>query len=211
MKQGLKFRYALGAFIAPFIYIAVFAQQTPHVDVVAQAKVAAIAAGFDPDAPAPDECARFEVTNRAAFALKAEGAGILEKLSGNQCLGRAVDIVAYPDGTIVDVLGGGDQGPNTPMWQINPDKVDPSRWKAPFAVVDAPVDPQPAPGVPGPQGPAGPQGPKGDKGDPGDPANVAELLARLAALEAKLAGISCRASANLGFTRIPVSCTVVVP
>lgn len=191
---------------------ALYAQQTPHVDVVAAAKAAALAAGFDPDAPdQPDECARFEVTNRAAFALKAEGAGTLEKLTGNQCRGRAVDIIAYPDGTIVDVLGGGDQGPNTPMWQVNPNKVDMARWRQPFPVEDAPVDPTPTPGPQGPPGPAGPQGPKGDKGDPGEPANVAELLARLALLESRIANITCKASANLGFARIPVSCSVVVP
>jgi D-xylose transport system substrate-binding protein len=57
--------------------------------------------------------------------------------------------------------------------------------------------------------------PKGNyvliKGDPADPTQIAALLARIAALEAKLAGISCKASANLGFARIPVSCTVVIP
>lgn len=198
-----------------FLNIAAFAQQTPHVDIVAQAKAAAIATDHDPDAPGQaDECNRFDVTNRAAAALAAEGAGVLEKLTGNQCLGRAVDIIAYPDGTIVDVLGLGNEGPNTPMWQINPDKVDRNRWRAAFPVEVPPVivvPPAPHDGVPGPPGPVGPQGPKGDKGDPGTAVDVAELLARLTLLESRLAGITCKASANLGFARIPVSCSVVVP
>ena len=189
------------------------AQQVPHVDVVAAAKAAAIAADHDPDAPGQaDECNRFDVTNRVANALRGEGAGVLDKPSGNNCMGRAVDIIAYPDGTIVDVLGGGVDGPNTPMWQVNPNKVGPSRWRAAFEVENPPTPERtPQPGPPGPEGPQGPKGDKGDKGEPGSDANVAELMARVAALGAKLAGITCRASANLGFARVPVSCTVVVP
>jgi hypothetical protein len=119
------------------------AAQTPdHTEVVRAAKAAAIAAGIDVDA---SECARFEVTKRAAALLIAEGAGLLEKTSGNRCEDRAVDIVAFPSGRIFDVLGAGEEGPNTPHWmELTP--VSPERWRAPFDVV-APA-PAPAPEPP---------------------------------------------------------------
>lgn len=75
-----------------------------------------------------------------------------------------------------------------------------------------PVDPPPVVGT-GPQGPAGPQGPPGPPGPPGSSSDLAGVLARLTALEQQLAAIvakpvptSCSASANLGVTRIPISC-----
>src|SRR5438552_1561403 len=92
------------------------AQAADHRDVVAQAKRDVIAAGINPDAPAADECARFAVTNAAARLLAGEGAGVLYKPSGNNCRERAVDIIAYPSGRIIDVLGNGADGPNTPQW-----------------------------------------------------------------------------------------------
>jgi len=111
--------------------ILLLSQNVDHREIVAAAKAQTIAAGINPDAPASDECARFEVTKRVAIALQAEGAGVLLKPTGNNCQGFAVDIIAYKDGTIVDILGGGPQGPNTPMWVVNPTRVDPSRWAAP--------------------------------------------------------------------------------
>jgi len=105
-------------------------QQTDHTDVVRTAKAAVLAAGINPDAPAQDECARWEITRRTALLLANERAGLLDKPTGNNCKDFAVDIIAYPDGTIVDILGSGREGPNTPQWLVNPNKVDPTRWRA---------------------------------------------------------------------------------
>ncbi len=125
------------------------AQDDPHVTVIRAAKAAAEAAGVDVDS---SECARFEVTKRAAILLAGEGAGLLEKTTGNRCEDRSVDIIAYPSGKIFDILGGGDEGPNTPHWmELTP--VNPDRWRAPFDIVapnpdsnggQPPVEPAPA-------------------------------------------------------------------
>lgn len=127
-------------------------QTADHRDIVAAAKAQVVnEMHIDPDT-GPDECGRWEITRRAAAMLSREGAGLLDKQTGNQCRGFAVDIIAYPDGTIVDVLGRGNEGPSTPLWQINPNKVDPARWRpAPPLLTTAPPTsterpPEPAPG-----------------------------------------------------------------
>lgn len=117
-----------------------FAQSTDLTDVVRAAKARAIADGVKVD---QDECARFEITKRAALMLVQQGAGLYEKLSGNNCQGRSVDIIAFKDGTLVDIIGSGPDGPNTPHWMVLAEKGDPSRWRAPFEVAapSAPVEP----------------------------------------------------------------------
>lgn len=70
--------------------------------------------------------------------------------------------------------------------------------------------PSPVPPVVGQSGPAGPPGPQGP---PGPSVDVSAILSRLDKLEARVATVearkvpvTCSAAANLGFTRIPVSC-----
>jgi hypothetical protein len=77
-------------------------------------------------------------------------------------------------------------------------------------------DPTPTPGTkgdkgdPGPQGPAGPQGPKGDPGDSANvdalQAQVNDLKAQIEALKAIRIPIGCKASLNLGATKIGLHC-----
>lgn len=105
------------------------AQSVDHTDVVVTAKAAAVNAGINVDA---DECSRFEITKRVAVLLAGEHAGLLDKPSGNNCQGFAVDIIAYPSGAIVDILGSGSDGPNTPHWLVQA-PVDPARYRAPIA------------------------------------------------------------------------------
>lgn len=80
--------------------------------------------------PLDGPCGAFEITKRVAWQLRATGAGTLDKPSGNNCGGRSVDIIAYPDGRLVDILSDAG-GSNGPVW--NPiEPVDASRWRAPM-------------------------------------------------------------------------------
>lgn len=88
-------------------------------------------------------CGAFEITRRVAWRLRDRGAGLLTKPSGNNCQGFAVDIVAFADGSIVDMLIDGGKT-NGPTWNVKADKVDPSRWRTPADPGDAPVPPIPA-------------------------------------------------------------------
>jgi len=134
---------------------------TDHTDVVAHVKADLLAQNVSLVGP----CGAFEITRRVAWLLRDEGAGLLMKNNGNNCAGYAVDIIAYTDGTIVDILvkGGGDEDAagnpipgtgNGPAWQVNPVKVDPTRWAPPVpwsVVVDVPpigTDPPDPPTVP---------------------------------------------------------------
>jgi hypothetical protein len=112
-----------------------------RIDVIRRAKADVIATGIDPDA---SECNRFEITKRAAAYLSAEypEAGLLYKPTGNNCEECAVDIICLKDGTIIDILGSGEEGPNTPIWMINSIRVDPNRWRAPLPY-QVPVNPIP--------------------------------------------------------------------
>lgn len=59
-------------------------------------------------------CGAWEIVNEAA-KLIGNGAGLLRKASGNNCNGYSVDIIAFPDGYIYDVIiDSGNQ--NTPTW-----------------------------------------------------------------------------------------------
>jgi hypothetical protein len=155
-----------------FVCIPVAAQEP--IAVVRAVRAEVIAAGINVDAH--DECARFEVTKRVAARLAHLNAGLLYKPHGNNCEQRSVDIVAFPDGRIFDVLGAGPDGPNTPLWMaLTP--VDPARWRAPFAI-DAPA-PAPLPATPIPA-PA-----------PSDlySARIDRALEELAAVRAELAAL----------------------
>ena len=87
-----------------------------HLDIIAAAKAELITEGmvFSIDSPeCPD---RFAITERAVQKLKGDGAGFLDKPSGNNCGGFAVDIIAYPDGYIYDILDGSAEDGNGPAW-----------------------------------------------------------------------------------------------
>ncbi len=113
-------------------------------EVVAQAKADLEAAGTDVSSP----CGAWAITNLAASRMRAEGAGLLDKPFGNNCQGFAVDIIAYPDGQIYDVLIRAETD-NLPAWQ-DAGTVDPSRWRPPLGSLVDPPDPPdpPAPGDP---------------------------------------------------------------
>jgi hypothetical protein len=117
-----------------------------HVDVVARIKAELEARGVSLVGP----CGAFAITRRVAWALRAEGAGLLSKPAGNNCEGFATDIICYPDGRIFDILinGGGDEAPdgsgpiagtgNLPAWQtIAP--VEASRYRPAVDPGDAPA------------------------------------------------------------------------
>ena len=101
----------------------------------------------------PGECGRFEITKRVAWELRAEGAGFLAKTGAqNKCNehnttaapGYGVDILMYTDGTVVDIIGGGVEGPNTPMWMVlSPAPL--SLWRPPFDPEDDSMPPAPPP------------------------------------------------------------------
>lgn len=68
-------------------------------------------------------CGSFAIVKEAALRLSSGGAGLLKKPTGHQCNGFSVDIIAYPDGYIYDILIGSSDdepivttGPNTPTW-----------------------------------------------------------------------------------------------
>ncbi len=89
--------------------------QTSYVE---SAKNALVALGrtWVPGQPndAEYECKRFEITNRAAKLIP--GAGLLEKSGGTNCRGYSVDIIAFSDGYIYDVLDGTSADGARPTW-----------------------------------------------------------------------------------------------
>src|SRR5437899_3237205 len=107
-----------------------------YLDIVRQVKAELVASGFDVD---KDETSRAEITFRVADRIHRRmnlEVGLLFKDTGNQVRDRAVDILCWPDGIIVDILGAGREGPNTPLWQENGVPVDPGRWRVPFVYAD---------------------------------------------------------------------------
>ena len=79
------------------------------------------------------ECSRFQIVKLAAKILAGQGSqvGLWKKPTGNNCEGYSVDIMAFPDGYIYDVLGGGGDGAN-PYWgaatclPLTPEKYTPA-------------------------------------------------------------------------------------
>lgn len=114
--------------------------------IVEQVKVELEAAGENLSTP----CGAFKITKRVAQRLASTGAGLLSKPSGNNCEGYAVDIIAYSDGRIFDILIDGG-GANGPTWDAK-EPVDPSRWvpvagapEPPVTIPDPPPVNPPAP------------------------------------------------------------------
>ena len=95
-----------------------------HADVVAAVKAELQGRGVELAGP----CGAFQITERVAWRLRADGAGLLSKPSGNNCNGFAVDIVAYRDGHIVDMLSDAGSS-NGPTWQ-DAGMVDAALWRA---------------------------------------------------------------------------------
>lgn len=94
------------------------------VELVASIKAGLVARGIS----LAGACGAFEITKRVAWALRASGAGLLEKLTGNKCENRATDIVMFGAGKIMDVLIDGG-GANTPSWNVGT-PVEASRFRA---------------------------------------------------------------------------------
>ncbi len=91
---------------------------TKHSDksgVVSAAKQELIKEGMTFSVSSPECPDRFAITKRAVQKI-GEGAGYLDKPGGNNCEGKAVDIIAYPDGYIYDILSGSAADGNGPMW-----------------------------------------------------------------------------------------------
>ena len=91
-------------------------------------------------------CGAFAITSRVAWALRDDGgAGLLDKPTGNNCQGFAVDIICYPNGDIYDILGDAG-GENRPTWNFA-GTVDPPRYRPPFSLDPVP-NPPPVPSPP---------------------------------------------------------------
>lgn len=113
-------------------------------DVVARVKADLEARGVNLSGP----CGAFEITRRVAWALRDQGAGLLRKPTGNNCMGYSVDVIMFTDGTWVDCLINAETE-NRPAWQIGADKLDPVRFQAATEVdVGQAPAPTPAPTVP---------------------------------------------------------------
>jgi hypothetical protein len=120
-----------------------------HTETVATAKADLERAGV----PLSGPCGAFAIVQLAAWRLRASGAGLLTKNSGNNCQGFSVDSIAYPDGELYDVLGDGG-GENRPQ-SIPQQPIDPTRFHGAFVngvVADVAADGAPA--APPPPNPA---------------------------------------------------------
>ena len=108
--------------------------------IVEQAKSDLLAAGKD----LSGNNGAFLITMEAASRIP--GAGVLDKPSGNhaefQGAFYAVDIIAFPDGRIVDVLTDGGRA-NGPTWDDNKAPVAASRFRPAVSI----LEPKPQPDV----------------------------------------------------------------
>jgi len=119
--------------------IATYQDQEPpamnNLDVVRRVKAELEAAGVDLAGP----CGALQITNRVALAL---GAGLLQKATGNNCNGRAVDYIVFRGGPAVDILGDAG-GANIPQWSEDTDPTLLARWAPPFPLEAGGGDPPP--------------------------------------------------------------------
>jgi hypothetical protein len=95
----------------------------------AVAKSDLLAAAVDLTGP----CGAFEIVRLATFRLASSypTLGILDKPTGNNCTGYAVDVVVWQDGELYDVIIDGG-GANGIAWNYR-GTYDTSRWRAPIA------------------------------------------------------------------------------
>jgi hypothetical protein len=130
--------------ITTLIGVAAPAIAAPHADrsdVVGAAKADLQRIGKDLSGP----CGALLIVKVAAWRLRSDGAGLLSKPSGNNCDGFAVDIIAYSDGEIYDVLADSG-GENRPSWGSG-GNVGADRYRA---AVDPGFDTSTAPSPPTP-------------------------------------------------------------
>lgn len=98
----------------------------PNQHYIAECKDFLLKSSMDLSGP----CGAFAIVKMAAWGLRATGAGLLSKPSGNNCDGYATDIICYPDGRIIDVLGDGGNA-NTPNWN-QVESVEANRYRPPI-------------------------------------------------------------------------------
>lgn len=156
-----------------------------------------------------------------AWELRQDGAGTYAKPGGTNVAGRALDIVQFmPKGQTVDVIRDADGAHPAATWApTTPSGYGPvARWRAPvdpasLAACRTPGGPStppvvllpPAPPVIGPVVVPPPVCPVCPTCPPDEGQTVRALRASLAELEAKLAGVRCRARV----AGIPIPCTVL--
>jgi hypothetical protein len=145
-------------------------------DVIRQAKADLLAAGID----LRGTCGAFQITELAAWRMRADGAGLLVKTSGDNCRGFSKDVICFADGTGYDVLvdAGGE---NVPTWQRKDDN---------FAAGWAPANPVPDPVAGGGDGGDGGDGGGGGNGGAGAVAALQAAIERLGEQVQVLAGIT---------------------
>ncbi|MEO8065613.1 MAG: hypothetical protein ABI643_02015 [Candidatus Doudnabacteria bacterium] len=117
-------------------------QAPNHTDLVARVKTYLVSRGQQFNTL----CDAFEIVKRVAWALRGEGAGLMTTFHSTQCNGLSADIVAYTDGSGVDVLGSAGPPPSDgsaydiPVWLPGPDNPEAGVDYAP------PADPGDPPG-----------------------------------------------------------------
>lgn len=168
--------------VVPMVLVAVNCAAQPggnQVGVVQEVKAALQGSGVD-FGHGPGECGRFEITKRVAWTLHQRGdsqVGLIAKFGAqNGCSADnttsepkyGVDILMWPDGTIVDILGGSGGDPNTPQWNVG--HADPSLYRPAF-------DPGGSLGVVTPPPSGGTQPP---------PVDLQPLVDRISRLEAEV-------------------------
>lgn len=121
-----------------------------HTPTITAIKTQLVAAGVD----LQGACGAFAITGRVAYALRAEGYGLIAKTPGqNGCdttQGRfAVDALALPDGSAFDILVNAETE-NIPSWQMT-GATNPANWHAPFEMLIPGTEP-PHPPNPDPSG-----------------------------------------------------------
>ena len=102
----------------------------PHPNFQAEVAQGKINTGMSFSTTSPECPDRFSIVQEAVKLIP--GAGYYIKNYGNNCNGYAVDIIAFSDGYIYDVLNGGAPDGNGPVW--NPATCtppDPSRYHMP--------------------------------------------------------------------------------
>ena len=117
-----------------------------QVEIVQAVKNDLVSRGVDLSGP----CGGFNITKRVAWILRAQGIGLLDKPSGNNCQGYSVDYLVFPDFSGRDILGDGG-GENSPLWSVEPNEPAGTfvgRWRAAFDPGDTQAPPPTLPPTP---------------------------------------------------------------